>query len=257
MFSPFAFMGGEPIIIPSSSDADVQSFYNAVYTGGGSLSTTEQEAIETLVSSMKSSNVWDGAKAMYPLVGGTQASCKVNLKTPGTNDINFETGWGFDATGATNNGVEGDTGIPVASSTTYASYGIYVGNATEEAVMDFGGIDYFTYPQARYWGIGAMNLSSDAIASLGEQDFYLRGFVDDSLGWTYVYHVNGIEMDYLQRNGVGIDSRTNTGASTGNATYKLRASTRNYRFVWLGNANTTPDFYNTIQTFQTNLNRQV
>ena len=47
MFTPFGFMG-------SYGDADAQAFIDAVVNAGGSLTATEETAINTLVPDLKS-----------------------------------------------------------------------------------------------------------------------------------------------------------------------------------------------------------
>jgi hypothetical protein len=59
-------------------DADALAFINAA----GITDRTEQSAVNTLVSSLKSFGLWTKMQAIYPFVGGTAASHKFNLKNP-------------------------------------------------------------------------------------------------------------------------------------------------------------------------------
>jgi hypothetical protein len=68
--------------IPTSSDIDVQMFLNATQI----TDTTQINAISTLVSQLKSNNLWDKMRVIYPFVGGTSNTHKFNLKDP--RDIN-------------------------------------------------------------------------------------------------------------------------------------------------------------------------
>jgi hypothetical protein len=62
-------------------DSDAQAFFDRVTTAGGSLSTTEQDAVNTLVVQMKADGIWTKMKAVYPMVGASAAACAQNLKS--------------------------------------------------------------------------------------------------------------------------------------------------------------------------------
>ena len=91
-------------IIGPSTDPDADAFIIAANI----TNPTQQSAIYTLVSSLKSSGVWTKMKAIYPMVGGTASSHKFNLKDP--RDLNaayrltFTAGWVHSSTGALPNG---------------------------------------------------------------------------------------------------------------------------------------------------------
>jgi hypothetical protein len=68
--------------IPTASDIDVQMFLNATQI----TDTTQINAISTLVSQLKSNNLWNKMRVIYPFVGGTSNTHKFNLKDP--RDIN-------------------------------------------------------------------------------------------------------------------------------------------------------------------------
>ena len=59
------------------NDADAQAFITA-----SGISGTEATAINTLVTDLKSANIWAKMKAVYPIVGGTATSHKFNLLNP-------------------------------------------------------------------------------------------------------------------------------------------------------------------------------
>jgi hypothetical protein len=90
-------------------DSDAQAFFDRVTTAGGSLSTTEQDAVNTLVIEMKADGIWTKMKAIYPMVGGgtgttpqRQAACAQNLKSSSFTGT-FTAGWTF-----SNSGIKGD-----------------------------------------------------------------------------------------------------------------------------------------------------
>ena len=74
-----------PRFFPQVSDSDAQTF---VYTAGLT-SSTQANAINTLVTSMKAAGIWTKMKALYPFVGGSATSHKWNLKDPRDLDAAF------------------------------------------------------------------------------------------------------------------------------------------------------------------------
>jgi hypothetical protein len=91
-------------VYPVVSDADAQAFIEAT----GIDSTTQANAINTLVIGMKAQGLWTKMKAVYPMVGGTADSHKYNLKNPLNTDAAFRLSfigtWIHDSTGALSNG---------------------------------------------------------------------------------------------------------------------------------------------------------
>ena len=60
-------IGVRPRVLAALSEA--QLFFNRVTTAGGTLSTTEQQAVTELVADLKSYGIWNKMKAIYPMVG--------------------------------------------------------------------------------------------------------------------------------------------------------------------------------------------
>ena len=110
MFTPFAFVKTTIAAVPQ--DQDVTNFFNRVTANGGSLTSTEQSAITTLVSDLKADNIWNDCQAIYPCVGSSAASNKVNLKNTGSFELGFNGGITFSSDGFSCNGSTGyaDTG---------------------------------------------------------------------------------------------------------------------------------------------------
>lgn len=84
-------------------DSDAQAFFDRVTTAGGTLSTTEKNAVNQLVLDMKSANIWTAMKAIYPMVGASAAACSQNLKSSSFTGT-FTSGFTFSSTGVTGNG---------------------------------------------------------------------------------------------------------------------------------------------------------
>ncbi|WP_445780288.1 hypothetical protein [Shewanella sp.] len=88
MFSPFGFMGTQA---GGGGDADATAYINEVISQGGSLSSGEQTAIQTLYTDLKSNSLYSEMVFMYPLMGGTPDSHKVEGLAP--NDANTLLTW--------------------------------------------------------------------------------------------------------------------------------------------------------------------
>jgi len=98
--------------------------------------TTQQNAITTLVSDLKTYGIWDKLKAIYPMVGGTAFTHKFNLKDARDLDaayrLTFVGGLTHSATGILPNGTTGYAKTHLIPSDKYSdgnnSFGIYVRN---------------------------------------------------------------------------------------------------------------------------------
>ena len=88
-------------------DPNAQAFI----TAAGITNPTQQSAINTLVTDLKGYGVWTKMKAIYPIVGGSASSHAVNLKTPGTYNLTFSSGWTHSSNGMTSLNAYAQTGI--------------------------------------------------------------------------------------------------------------------------------------------------
>lgn len=97
------------VAIAQGTDADADAFI----TAAGITDGTQQSAINQLVIDLKAYNIWTKMIALYPICGGSASSHAVNLKTPGTYNLTFSTGWTHASTGMTPNGSSAyaDTGL--------------------------------------------------------------------------------------------------------------------------------------------------
>ena len=118
---------------PTVSDTDAQAFLNAASI----TNTTQANAINTLVTDLKTAGVWTKMKAIYPFVGGTAESHKWNLKDP--RDLNaafriqFYGGWTHSSTGILPNGSNAYADTKLIPSQQYStnssvSFGLYSRN---------------------------------------------------------------------------------------------------------------------------------
>jgi hypothetical protein len=99
-----SWAGATDIVGTPAVDPDAQAFI----TAASITDPTQQSAINQLVLDLKGYNIWSKMKAIYPIVGGTAATHKWNLKDPRDLDVafrmTFATGWTHSSTGMTPNG---------------------------------------------------------------------------------------------------------------------------------------------------------
>ena len=91
----------EPKLGGGGIDADAQAFI----TAASITDSTQQSAINTLVTSLKSANIWTKMKAIYPFVGGTAESHRFNLKNTTQYKIDWFGGGSHTSIGYVPNGL--------------------------------------------------------------------------------------------------------------------------------------------------------
>jgi len=153
-------IGSQEVI---DGDPDAQAFFDRVTTAGGTLSTTEQTAVNTLVLQMKADGIWTKMKAIYPMVGASAAACAQNLKSSSFTGT-FNGGWTFASTGVQGNGTNAYMNTGFVSSTEVSlnshAYGIYVPNNYSSSTVfqelgaygpgDYGTIHYSNLSGSSY-----------------------------------------------------------------------------------------------------------
>lgn len=257
----------KPISTAIAYDADATAFF----TAASITDTTQKNAVNTLVLSLKSANIWAKMKAIYPIVGGSASSHAVNLKQTGTYNLSFATGWTHSSTGMTPNGA-------TYANTSLIPNSVLTNNNTS--------ISYYsrTNTDGLYFDIGCGQSSGQYI------DFILR-LTNNLYSDSYNNSTGRITTANTNSLGFYINTRTasnlfkvfknnsqlgltNTGASTGftnltipislgalneGGTYKYY-SNRECSFSSIGDGLTDAEalsFYNAVQTYQTTLGRQV
>lgn len=131
-------------------DNEAEAFIDAAV-----LSSGQSNSVRTLVSSLKSSNIWSKLKAIYPFVGGNANAHKRNLKDPRDLDaayrLTFYGGWSHWASGPQGNGYDtyADTYLnpSLALSPNSSSIGIWVPNGMNNhgfGVWTNGGANRFS-----------------------------------------------------------------------------------------------------------------
>jgi hypothetical protein len=255
----------------ASFDADALSFI----TAASITDNTQKTAINTLVTDLKTYNIWTKMKALYPFVGGNATSHRFNLKTPTTNSSDFYLipygGINHASTGVQFNGTTGyfDTQLNQNSHLTKTSYalGVYSRlNLTDTGVI-IGSIDANTGGNAIY---GRLSVDGNAYYGINVNGEYISHTENNTRGLYTASRTSSVLATAYKN---GISKGTNTNAQSGNAT------TSSF-FIGCRNDTGTPSFYTTtelafayisdglnsteaanlytsVQSFNTTLNRQV
>jgi hypothetical protein len=252
----------------ASFDADAQAFFDRVTAAGGSLTTTEKNATNTLVVQMKADGIWTSMKAIYPMVGASAAACAQNLKSASFTGT-FTSGWTFASTGVTPNGTSAYMDSNLNQSTILSNNSSHISfysrsNPTAVAVFEMGG--YIT-PRGvllacYYASLGALShlytYPTDTASSLTFTD--TRAF--------YIANRNSSTSNQIIRNATILATNTTTRTSVlansnifiGTSGIVGQFSSRECAFATIGDGLTdtqASDFYTAVQAFQVTLSRSV
>jgi hypothetical protein len=261
------FLATHGILARAASGGGVDPDAQAFITAASITNPTQQSAINTLVVDLKGYSIWTKFKAIYPVVGGSSSSHAVNLKTPGTFNLTFASGWTHSSNGMTPLNSYADTSFNssvngLQNSQHISYYSRTNSNGTE---IEMGGIDAgskYTFIEARTSGISyyGMNQSTPFIS---HSDSDSRAF--------YISNRTASNVINGWRNGVKTATGTTASASS-NVTYQLGAvnnlvvpsnkfySTKQCAFASIGDGLTDADaanLYTAIQAYQTALSRNV
>jgi hypothetical protein len=251
----------------ASFDADAVAFFNRVTTAGGTLSTTEKQAVNQLVLDLKANSLWTPMKAIYPMVGASAAACAQNLKSSSFTGT-FTSGWTFASTGVTGNGTSAYFDTTLNDSTELAlnsgSFGVYLNSFVNEKIpmliadpINFVGT----------WVIGRMtNLNvdvgfHDGLTSNAPGPVQTAGFYQISRNnSTQLFFRTNNVLQTRSVNSIGLVNRTfKLGAWDNNGSFS-QFMINQARFFYVGDGLTTTeqiDYYTAVQAFQTTLSRQV
>lgn len=248
-------------------DADAQAYFSRVTTAGGTLTTTEQNAVNQLVIDMKANGTWTAMKAIYPMVGASAAACAQNLKSSSFTG-SFSSGWTFSSMGVTPNGTSAfmNTGLAPSGNLSLNSIHIsyYSRTNSNNPEMDIGASNTTNnaslFIEARTAGITYFKINTDAI--------FLSFSDSDSRAW-YMGNRNSSTTFQGWKNSVSTSITTNSTSLTANNIYIGAAnfagsatffSSKQCAFASVGDGLTNTqasNFYTSVQIFQTTLSRQV
>ena len=263
---------GATDIVGLTTDPDAQAFI----TAAAITDATQQTAINTLVTSLKSNNIWTKMKAIYPFVGGTASTHKWNLKDPRDLDaafrLVFSGGWTHSSTGATPNGTNG-----------YANTRLTPSNHLSQNSLSFG---YYTR------NIPGSSTASVAIMGSTKNDFtngvyFIGRFNGNSLNYSRVatnftdtFSISAVAGLFYVSRIVSTEYKTYRNAVTLN-THAVNSTGLSTNEMWIGGINFGVQFdfgvgecafsyissgltdteasnlYTAVQAFQTTLGRQV
>jgi hypothetical protein len=247
------------------TDPDAQAFFDRVTTAGGTLSTTEKQAVNQLVVTMKADGTWGPCKAIYPMVGASAAACAQNLKSSSFTGT-FSSGWTFASTGVTPNGSSAfmNTGLIPSSNlglnNTHLSY--YSRTNTTSSAVDIGVLNgsnqtyaIYNYGANRFTAINAPGTISPNLANT--LNLIIESRLISTQSKTYK---NGLLVETKIRDSSGLPAiNIYLGASNFDGSL-LGPSTKECAFASIGEGVTDTqafNFYTAVQAFQTTLSRQV
>jgi hypothetical protein len=254
-----------PFVYPSI-DPDCAAFLTAT----GITDSTISGAICTLVTSLKSANLWTKLNAIYPFVGGTATTHSFNLRNTAQYQISWSGGVTHNANGITGNGTNalGNTNYGLSLfSQNNLSYGLYC--RTNSVTGGSNGAD-----DSSFVGNVIYLKNTDFNTYFSANNFILNGnanYITDTRGLFIVNRLVSTSKT-LSRNGsvIRTDASTSIVASATINFYWLTRNrpgnvpiaydNRNLAFGFFGVGLTTGEqstLYTAIQTFQTTLGRQV
>lgn len=251
-----------------SYDADAQAFF----TAASITDATQKSAVNQLVLDLKSYNIWTKCLAIYPICGGSASSHAVNLKTPGTYNLTFSTGWTHASTGMTPNGAAyADTFLTPSShlSLNSAHLSFYSRTNSTGNYADIGSGNNST--NIGYIQILSKWSDNKFYAQINDIDFS-DNIVSDSLGLFIGSRLSSTNVKTFKNNTI-VTTKT-TATSTFLTSLPIWISARNLQntgggnnysnrqcaFASIGDGLTDTEaanFYTAVQAYQTTLSRQV
>jgi hypothetical protein len=238
-------------------DSNAQAFI----TAANITNATQQQAINTLVISLKNAGLWTKLVAIYPIIGGTAASNKYNLKDPRDLDAAFRLGffgsWTHSSNGAKPNGTNAYArSYCVPTDITRSAYGVY----TTEQVDT--GVKVVMAQSAAAGGYMSISLSVLGVRGSGT----LTGYPNTTKGMIMGFDINNGTSYYANINGTA-QTVTRTFAAFNANDYYLGAftaasyfSSNNLAFSFVGaldNQTQASSLRTIVQTYQTTLGRNV
>ena len=266
MLFPFSFMQSQGAAV----DPDAAAFFARVTAAGGTLTATEESAVNTLVITMKADGTWTPMKAIYPMVGASAAACAQNLKSSSFTGT-FSSGWTFASTGVTGNGTSTimETFFNINTEQTAANnytHGFYSGTIGQ--------------PNATKCSMGALSGASESDILIKwvdgnsylliNENTYNNAFANADTHGFYVANRPSTNTTQSWKNGVKVVDVANTPTTKTNFPILIGARNTNgvpnfyddkrCQFAFMGNGLTDAEqgnLYTAVQAFQTTLSRQV
>lgn len=262
------------VIIPGN-DTDAQAFI----TAAGITDTTQQSAINTLVTNLKSYGIWTKMKAIYPFVGGTANSHKFNLKNPADSNAAFRLGFyggmTHNSNGVSFGGANGGASTyfnPFLNQTKNDLHlSVYARIRTANRISIANDISPNRgYTVAGWTSLRATSTAASVYEFFGTSD-NPEGIValnnSTAVGFSLGSRTSSTAIKYYKNTTSASGNGASHTADFVNAELTLNGnpgggfySVANYAFASLGNGLTDAEaanFYTAVQAFQTTLGRQV
>jgi SPP1 family predicted phage head-tail adaptor len=254
------------LTVGGAFDADAQAFFDRVTTAGGTLSSTEKTAVNTLVIALKADGIWDKMKAIYPMVGASAAACAQNLKSSSFTGT-FTASWTFASTGIKGNGTSSyfntNFNVNTNASLDGFSFGGYLRlNLTTPVQVDgIGVVPPGNFAQHNF--IDASMFSG----AIGNIISYAR----DPSQRMFIHRRTSATISESYRNGISLGTSSSTAPTLPSENFYIGArnngsgaavlyTSQEYAFYFFGLSMTNQnalDLTSIINTFQTTLSRQV
>jgi hypothetical protein len=248
-------------------DADAQAFI----TASGISDSTQQNAINTLVTDLKGYGIWTKMKAIYPFVGGTASTHKWNLKDPRDLDaafrLTFSGGWTHSNTGMLGNAINSYAQTYAKSSTemsvgsghmSFYSRSSGLAGQTEYEMGNYAGAGY-TVIAVRNNNIFYGDINTTAlpisVSNTDGKGFYIAARTSS----TAVFG----QKNTTQTTSTGVEANsagTFVIGAVGTLSTPQFSSGKECAFASIGTGLSTTEatnFYTAVQAFQTTLGRQV
>jgi hypothetical protein len=260
--------------VPIVSDANAQAFLDAAVI----TDQTQANAVNTLVTDLKTYGLWTKMKAIYPFVGGTATTHKWNLKDPRDLDaayrLAFSGAWTHSSTGALPNGTNAYANTFFNqqgnwTSTSNGAMGVYLRTNSVGAYCDMGAGTISSGSNssiifARYTGdVVFSGLNCTAVtpgsANTNSQGFHAVSRTNSTSYSRYKRGTSTIDLTNTDAIGSNANRTIYLGAGQG-AILPENYSNREIAYSFLGDGLTQSEidlYYTAVNKFQTSLNRQI
>ncbi len=251
-------------------DIDAEAFISAIQL----TNIRQTTAINDLVIDLKGFNLWNKMLAIYPIIGGTESSHKYNLKDPRDLDIAFRLVFSgtvtHSSTGMLGNGVNGiaDTKINPNTNLQQNDWHLSFYSRTDQntTVVEFGSRgtniinDCFLELRTAnitYYGCNGTPGTTISFADTDSRGFYLGTRTSSTTPFIYK---NAVLKDATNRTSSTLNTRNLYLLGFNNNGVDSFYSGKECAFATAGSGLTSIDsvnLYNTIQKYQSFLNRQI
>lgn len=259
--------------IISSSGASFDADALAFITAASITDNTQKTAVNTLVTDLKTANIWTKMKALYPFVGGSATSHKWNLKDPRDLDaayrLTFNGGWTHSSNGALPNGTTGyaDTFLTPTTSlsldSTHISGYLRTNNAVDGPILSADNAT--TYNNGLY--IWPKTVLYGYSVRINDDTSQIGGSSLDDVRGLHIATRMSVNSSKYRLNNTEKFSITTVSTNLNSSSIYIAKSRNNENyfnneiaFSSIGNGLSDAEasnFYTAVQTYQTTLNRNV